>query len=311
MVVKDSRKDSQCANASGQDHCDILFDFNEDSADIWDISNPQNPVRLSRLPYSNSAYTHSGWPSEDQQYLFIQDELDERDNGLFTTLRVVSIADLTAPSLVGSWIGPTRAIDHNGFVRGNRYYMSNYTRGLTVLDITDPANPVEAGRFDTYPASDTTGFPGNWGTYPYLPSGNIALSDIDSGFYMVADKTLDVAQGSLSFSAPAFGADETQTIDLVVSRNGGSQGNASVSWELISATGSTDDVTASSGVLNWPDGDSGSRTISIGLNNDGTTEGLERVLVKLTAPTGWRDIRCSEYHERLHKRPRSSQFHRF
>jgi hypothetical protein len=199
---------------------------------------------------------------------------------------VLSIADLTAPVLVGTWVGPTRAIDHNGFVRGNRYYMSNYTRGLTVLDISDPSNPIEAGRFDTYPLSDATGFPGNWGTYPYLPSGNIALSDIDSGFYMVADKTLNAAQGSLSFSATAFGADETQTVDLVVERNGGTQGNASVSWEVIMATGAADDLTITSGVINWTDGDSGSRTINLGLNNDGIAEGLERVLVKLIAPTG-------------------------
>ena len=39
-----------------------------------------------------------------------------------------------------------------------------------------------------------------------------------------ADKTLDVVQGSLSFAAAAFGANETQTVDLIVERNGGTQG---------------------------------------------------------------------------------------
>ncbi len=286
MVVTDTRKDTQCVNAGGSDHCDILFDFNETSVDIWDVSAPLSPTRLSQLPYNNSGYTHSGWPSEDQQFLFVQDELDERDNGLATTLRVVSISDLTAPALVGSWTGPTRAIDHNGFVRGNRYYMSNYTRGLTILDISDPANPVSAGRFDTYPASDATGFPGNWGAYPFLPSGNIALSDIDSGFYMVADNTLGVAEGSLSFAADAFGADETQTLGIVVQRTGGSQGATSVTWEILGATAGIGDVAATRGVLNWADGDGSTRTINLGLTNDGVVEGLERVLIKLIAPTG-------------------------
>jgi choice-of-anchor B domain-containing protein len=286
MVVTDARKDSQCVNAGGQGHCDILFDFNESSVDIWDVTSPQNPSRLSRMPYSNSAYTHSGWPTEDQQYLFIQDELDERDNGLFTTLRVLSISDLTAPSIVGTWTGPTRAIDHNGFVRGNRYYMSNYSRGLTVLDISDPENPVSAGRFDTFPASDASGFPGNWGVYPFLPSGNIALSDIDSGFFMVADNTLDVPQGSLSFSTASFAADETETVDIVVQRSGGTQGSASVTWQIIAATGGFDDVATSRGVLNWAAGDGSDRTINLGLTNDGAVEGLERILVKLIAPTG-------------------------
>lgn len=286
MVVTDSRKDTQCVNAGGTDHCDILFDFNETSVDIWDLSDPLSPARLSQLLYSNSGYTHSGWPSEDQQFLFVQDELDERDRGLATTLRVISISDLTAPALVGSWTGPSNAIDHNGFVRGNRYYMSNYTRGLTILDISDPANPVSAGRFDTYPASDATGFPGNWGVYPFLPSGNIALSDIDSGFYMVADNTLDVAAGSLSFTAAAFGADETQSLNIVVQRTGGSQSATSVTWEVLAATADFSDVAARGGVLNWADGDGSTRTINLGLANDGTVEGLERVLIKLTAPTG-------------------------
>ena len=286
MVVTDARKDTQCVNAGGSDHCDILFDFNESSVDIWDVSAPLSPTRLSQLPYNNSGYTHSGWPSEDQQFLFVQDELDERDRGLATTLRVVSISDLTAPALVGSWTGPTRAIDHNGFVRGNRYYMSNYTRGLTILDISDPANPVSAGRFDTYPASDATGFPGNWGAYPFLPSGNIALSDIDSGFYMVADNTLAVAEGTLSFVTDTFGADETQSLGIVVQRTGGSQGAASVTWEVLGATADIGDVATTRGVLNWADGDGSTRTISLGLTNDGVVEGLERALIKLSAPTG-------------------------
>ena len=286
MVVTNSRKDTQCVNAGGASHCDILFDFNESSVDIWDVSDPSSPTRLSQFPYNNSGYTHSGWPSEDQQFLFIQDELDERDRGLATTLRVVSISDLTTPALVGSWTGPTDAIDHNGFVRGNRYYMSNYTRGLTILDISNPATPVAAGRFDTYPASDITGFPGNWGVYPFLPSGNIALSDIDSGFYMVADNTLDVAEGTLSFSTDSFAADETQALDIVVQRTGGSQGAASVTWEVLGATADFTDVETTRGVLNWADGDGSARSINLGLTNDGTVEGLERVLIKLTAPTG-------------------------
>lgn len=286
MLVTDTRKDTQCVNANSSDACDVLFDFNESSMDIWDVTNPASPQRLSRLPYDNSSYTHSGWATEDQQFLFIQDELDERDNGLSTTLRVVSIADLSAPILVGSWTGPTRAIDHNGFVRGNRYYMSNYSRGLTVLDITDPANASIAGRFDTYPAADGVGFPGNWGVYPFLPSGNIALSDIDSGFYLVADDTLNVEQGTLSFSATSYGAVEGQAAELSVARSGGTQGAATVRWEVIRAEASLTDVALNSGTLTWANGDSDNRTFSIPIVDDGETEGQERLLVRLYSPTG-------------------------
>ncbi len=286
MRVSDARKDTQCINAGNSSYCDVLFDFNESTVDIWDVTSPSNPVRLSRTPYDNADYVHSGWWSEDKQYLFVQDELDERDRGLRTTLRVFSLADLTAPSLAGSWTGPTTAIDHNGFVRGNRYYMSNYARGLTILDISNAPVPVSAGRFDTYPASDGVGFPGAWGTYPFLPSGNILISDIDSGFYIVADNTLSVQQGTLAFAAASFAAEEAQAGNIVVQRTGGAQGNVAVDWELISATASADDVVARSGTLSWSAGDASDRVIDVAAINDGNAEGLERFLIRLSAPTG-------------------------
>ncbi len=286
MVVTDTRKDTQCANAASAAYCDVVFDFNEATLDIWDVTDPASPVRLSRTTYGSSGYSHSGWWSEDQQYVFLQDELDERDRGLRTTLRAFSVADLRNPTLAGTWSGPTFAIDHNGFVRGNRYYMSNYARGLTILDITDPASPQAVGRFDTYPSSDATGFPGAWGTYPFLPSGTVLISDIDSGLYAVADRTLDVPAGSLAFTAESFGADETGPATLIVQRSGGSVGAVSVDWEVIAANGDLDDVGATTGTLSWAAGDTADKTASLPIVNDGAAEGLERLVVRLRAPTG-------------------------
>ncbi|MDH3621910.1 MAG: choice-of-anchor B family protein [Gammaproteobacteria bacterium] len=286
MTVTDSRKDTQCQNAATSSYCDVLFDFNESTLDIWDITDPASPVRLSQTPYGNSGYSHSGWWSEDKQYVFLQDELDERDRGLVTTLRAFSIADLRSPTLAGTWTGPTTAIDHNGFVRGNRYYMSNYARGLTILDISNPANPVTVGRFDSYPSSDSVGFPGAWGTYPFLPSGNVLISDIDSGLYVVEDQTRDVAEGTLSFAAASFAADESQAASIDIQRTGGTSGAVSVGWEIIGASGTVADVTVASGTLNWAAGDATNKNISLGLNNDGLAEGLERLMVRLTGPAG-------------------------
>lgn len=286
MVVTDDRKNTQCVNAGNADHCDVLFDFNGQTFDIWDLTIPANPVRLSQTTYANVGYIHSGWWSEDQQYLFVQDEIDERDSGLNTTLRVFSISDLTLPTLVGAWTGSTTAIDHNGFVRGNRYYLSNYTRGLTILDISSAGSPVMAGRFDSFPSSDAMGFDGNWGVYPFLPSGNIAISDRQNGMFMLVDNTRAGAQGSLSFTASAFGGDEIQSTGIVVQRTGGSQGVTTVNWDVVAATGSFDDVVLTKGSLSWSDGDATNRIIDLAPSNDGRPEGLERILIRLSAPTG-------------------------
>jgi choice-of-anchor B domain-containing protein len=291
ILIDDDRSSAQCQEQDGI--CTVLLDFNETTLDLWNITDVQAPARLSSTPYSNARYTHSGWWSEDKQFVFVQDELDEQQVELNTTLRVFNIADLRNPAPVGSWTGPTRAIDHNGFARGNRYYMSNYSRGLTVLDISNPAAPVSAGFIDTYPFSNAASFVGAWGVYPFLPCGVIGISDIDTGLYLVGDRTLDVAAGSLSFSQTFAAANEGDSAILNVARTGGSAGMVSVSWELIPASTRTDDFVAASGVLEWANGESGTKLLSIPINVDTEDEPLEQLLVRLVNPQGGATLAAS------------------
>jgi hypothetical protein len=44
---------------------------------------------------------------------------------------------------------------------------------------------TEIGSFDTYPENDLPSFRGTWNVYPYFPSGNIILSDINRGFFII------------------------------------------------------------------------------------------------------------------------------
>ena len=229
---------------------------------------------------------HSGWWSEDRNYLFVHDELDEANYRLNTTLRIFDLRSLVDPVLSHVWEGPTGAIDHNGYVRGNRYYMSNYTRGFTVLDITRPDAPREAGYFDTFPVSDFTAFDGAWGVYPYLPSGNILVSDFSGGLYVVVDRTLDSGNGQIAFTAPAFGAGEGTDLVVGVSRSGGSSGSVAVDYRVYGASAGSGDITVADGTLNWPAGDSGNRTITVPLLSDGRSEPIERAFARLENPTG-------------------------
>jgi len=285
LFVTDARKDANCVNAAGADACEVFVDFGEDAVDIWDITVPTDPRRLSQTTYPLLGYVHSGCWSEDRQFVFVQDELDERDRGQPTRLIVLSIADLTSPVVAGTWTGPTNAIDHNGFARGNRYYMSNYRRGLTVLDITSPASPTDAGFLDTYPANDAAGFDGAWGTYPFLWSGHIAISDIDTGLYIAQDRTLDVVAGRIGFSASHYSVLEGTPAEISVVRTGGSAGAASVRYEIVPGTTDSSDIQLS-GTLNWADGETGARSIAVDATADGLSEGLELAVVKLVDPQG-------------------------
>ena len=192
-VFSGARAVEQCA--PGHDPCEVVFNFagrlDGDDLRIIDYTDKSNPVLVGSVSYAKQGYTHSGWGSTDDNFLFLQDELDEEIFGLKTTLRTFDVHDVRNPVFVGGWRGPTGATDHNGHTLGNRYYMSNYTRGLTVLDVSEPEAPVQTGFFDTYPANDNTPETGAWATYPYLPSGNILVSNIEGpgGLFVLKEQT--------------------------------------------------------------------------------------------------------------------------
>ena len=184
LLITDTRT---AACAGGHNPCEVLVDFNETTVELWDITDKSAPFHLSSMAYSQSAYIHSGWGSADKRFIFIQDESDERSFGLNTTLQTLDISDLTTPEISNVWSGPNATIDHNGFVKGNRYYMSNYQRGLTILDISNANSPLEIAFFDTYPLANLPNYNGAWGVYPYLPSGTILISDIEGGLILVRE----------------------------------------------------------------------------------------------------------------------------
>ena len=120
MLITDNRT-TQCANAHNP--CEVLVDFNETSVDLWDVTDKAAPVRLSTTTYPTATYVHSGWPTADNMFIVVHDELDELRRGLNTHIYTLDIADLRTPSLVTSYTGGDTATDHNGYTIGNRYYV--------------------------------------------------------------------------------------------------------------------------------------------------------------------------------------------
>ena len=71
---------------------------------------------------------------------------------------------------------------------------------MRVLDISQigDENITELGFFDTYPDSNSANFNGAWNVYPFFASGNIVISDIDSGFFLVRDPSLGAEEVTLN-----------------------------------------------------------------------------------------------------------------
>lgn len=183
--------DAQVVTYNGPDTdytgSEILIGSNENEIVIVDITDKSNPQQIAAVTYAQTGYTHQGWFTEDHRYFIVGDELDELDFGFNSRTLVFDFNDLDNPVLASEYFGSTTAIDHNGYVNGNKYYLANYTRGLTEIDISGIGNGnlFESGFFDTYPGNNAASFNGAWSVYPYFSSGNIVISDINLGFFLV------------------------------------------------------------------------------------------------------------------------------
>ena len=213
--------DAQIVNYKGpdQDHFgkEIYIGSNENKVDIVDVTDKSEPKLISTFLYDHQ-YTHQAWLTDDHKYALLGDELDEVDSNYElkadakTRTVIIDLSDLEKPSLHHDYEAETKAIDHNGYVKGTEFFLASYTAGLRVLDILniDQKSISETGFFNTFidhndsglpnsttvksqdPDGDHSGKKGNssafngaWSVYPFFKSENIIISDINSGLYIV------------------------------------------------------------------------------------------------------------------------------
>ncbi|MBN4082719.1 choice-of-anchor B family protein [Phycisphaeraceae bacterium AH-315-B13] len=176
--------------------------FSDTRLRIYDVTDKSNMFELDNVSYPNRRYCHQGWLSEDKKYFYMNDELDEGDTVSTTTMHIFNVEDPANAFYVGPWTNGNTSRDHNLYVKGDYVYASNYRSGLRIHDISDPENPVEVAWIDTYPANDGTGYDGAWSNYPFFPSGNVIISDIQQGLVIVRPElnvlsiSLDAALGT-------------------------------------------------------------------------------------------------------------------
>jgi len=167
---------------------------NSDEIVVLDVTNKQNIIELSRLTYDQIGYAHQGWFTDNQEFFIMGDETDELNFGFNTRTLVFDFSDLDNPILSSTYSGVSAAIDHNGYVKGNNYYLANYRAGLRVLEISNIEAPInsmnEIGYFDTYVENDSPDYNGVWSVYPYFSSGNIVISDIEKGLFVIRKSDL-------------------------------------------------------------------------------------------------------------------------
>ena len=145
-----------------------------------DVSDPSNPYAIA-TKNTPGFFTHNAWISDDGNYLFTTDEVE---GGYIGSYDVSNLDNIIEVDKVQSSPGEN-VIPHNVHVLNDFIVTSYYTDGITIHDAARPGNLIEVGNYDTSPNFSGGGFHGSWGTYPFLPSGNILASDIEEGLYVL------------------------------------------------------------------------------------------------------------------------------
>jgi len=171
---------------------EIFFGSNEDHVEIVDITDKSNPIQIASVSYPSVDYTHQSWLTDDRKYLLLGDEGDEFDFGFNTRTVVFNVSDLDNIQVHMEYFSETSSVDHNGYVIGDRYYLSNYSSGLRVVDISNIENQEMTADiyFDTYPQNNNANYDGSWNVYPFFESQNIVITGTN-GFTLVRESGLN------------------------------------------------------------------------------------------------------------------------
>ncbi len=154
---------------------------------VVDITDKSNPLVMATQG-TTSDFTHNLWLSDDASWLVTTDEV----SGAF--IDAYDVSDLSDIRRLDTWQSNpgSGVIPHNVFILGQHLLTAYYRDGLTITDATYPDNLIQTGFYDSSdPSGD--GFNGAWGTYPYLPSGHVLVSDIEEGLFVLAPDYIQAA----------------------------------------------------------------------------------------------------------------------
>jgi choice-of-anchor B domain-containing protein len=206
------------ANVAGTGGKDILYSADGYTRryrllDITGVRSGGSPTLLGETDLVPGTYAHSNWLSDDSQHLYVFEEFNEYDLGVY------DVSNPLAPSVVTTFQysddDANNSRVHNGQVRGDYLFVAYYEAGLRVFDISNPANPVEVGKLETWRDPDGDGtfnrgvsgeYDGAWNLHTLLPSGNVLVSDTESGTFIVRSDPVATPAAPATLSAGAGNA---------------------------------------------------------------------------------------------------------
>ncbi|HQV31567.1 MAG TPA: choice-of-anchor B family protein [Calditrichia bacterium] len=142
------------------------------SFSVWDLSDKNNPTFMTRFFSPDNGYAHNAWPTEDGRYVMTTEETR------FVSMKMWDVSDMLNPALRGEILGRSD-LAHNTHILGNLAYISHYTSGVSIVDLSNPDTLRQVAEYDTYQPSNSPIFDGCWGVYPFADSGYVYASNFD------------------------------------------------------------------------------------------------------------------------------------
>ncbi len=149
--------------------------INSGQMSIIDFRDKANPITLSTVTTPTAA-AHNSWLTNDHKAVLTTDE------NCGSYLASYDVSNPQQPKLIDKIrsISQADGIVHNTHVLNDYAISSWYTEGAIITDVHRPQNLVHVAQYDSY-AQNFSDYEGAWGVYPYLPSGNIIISNITPG----------------------------------------------------------------------------------------------------------------------------------
>jgi choice-of-anchor B domain-containing protein len=151
---------------------------------LLDVSNPANVTIMGSIANYPGAFTHSTWATPDGNYCMTTDELVGSRCIMWNVSNPANIVQ------ADDYFPNPNTIPHNLHIEGNLAFISHYTIGVRVVDISNPFDIVEVGFYDTHPEDDSGQFRGCWGVYPAFQNqtGLVVASDFKRGLFVLEYK---------------------------------------------------------------------------------------------------------------------------
>ncbi len=159
--------------------------INVDRLYVLDVTNPASiPPPLGTAEGYPAAFTHNAWPTPDGLYVMTTDETSA------SSCRMWDLSTLPTLQQTDSYRPNNTTIPHNTHIEGDYAYISYYTLGVKIVDVSDPFDLVEVGAYDTWAADDGSTYDGCWGAFPFFVTNPDLLlaSDISNGLYVLEFK---------------------------------------------------------------------------------------------------------------------------